>query len=83
MCGGVRTAQRQRLVQISTGFCTHFMAISIGLGLSVGQSEWTLQILLMAGKAHLTRFRMISGLSQWIMTTKVTLQSKISENISR
>ena len=35
----VHTPQRQRLRQISIGFCTHFIGISIGHGLGVGQSE--------------------------------------------
>ena len=29
LCGGVHTAQRQRLMQISSGCCTHFVGICI------------------------------------------------------
>ena len=28
-CGGVHTAQKQRSMQISIGFCTHFIGISM------------------------------------------------------
>ena len=30
-CGGVHTAQKQRSMQISIGFCTHFIGISMVL----------------------------------------------------
>ena len=40
LCGGVHTAQRQRLTQISIGFCTHF----IGIGLGVGQCKLTTKL---------------------------------------
>ena len=32
LCGGLHTAQRQRVMKISTGFCTHSIGICIGLG---------------------------------------------------
>ena len=40
LCEGVHTAQRQRPMQISIGFCTRFIGISLGLG--AGQCKLTI-----------------------------------------
>ena len=41
LCGGVYIAQRQGLVPIFIGCCTHLIdiRISLGIGLGVGQCE--------------------------------------------
>ena len=40
LCGGEHTAQRQRRMQISFGFCTHFMvSVSISVSLSDSVNE--------------------------------------------
>ena len=41
ICGGVRTAQRQTPTQSPIGFCSHFIAISVGL--NVMQCECTIK----------------------------------------
>ena len=41
LCGGVDTTQRQRPMQISIRFCTHFISICVSLGLSVRQCTRT------------------------------------------
>ena len=39
MCGNVFTAPTLRPMQISTGFCTHFIGLGLGLGLGVRQCK--------------------------------------------
>ena len=78
LCGDVHTAERQR---ISIGFCTHFLYQSWCWAVNE-HCSYTHSVYGWKGR-FITCFRMVSGLSQWIMTTKATLQSKISENISR
>ena len=34
-CGGVHTAEIQRAMRISLGFCTHFIGICMGLGVEL------------------------------------------------
>ena len=35
LCGAVYTAHRQRAMQISIGFCTHFIPICLGFALGI------------------------------------------------
>ena len=39
LCGGVHTAQRQKPMRISIGFCTHFISIGLSLGVIFRQLE--------------------------------------------
>ena len=40
LCGYVYTAQRlMQIIEISIGFCTHFIGTFIGLGLSVNEPQ--------------------------------------------
>ena len=39
LCGGVHTAQIQRLMHISIAFCTNFIDICVGRDVGYGQCE--------------------------------------------